>query len=80
MPFSAPCVSSCVVLRDATLSSSKPFTLVAAGTEEETGHGQTLDRHTISFSGHTSWIHLEVIVDYYETVARAIDSERTSRI
>lgn len=35
MPFSATwvsCVSSCVVLRDATLSSSKPFTLVAAGT------------------------------------------------
>lgn len=35
MPFSAAwvsCVSSCVVLRDATLSSSKPFTLVAAGT------------------------------------------------
>lgn len=34
-PFSATwvsCVSSCVVLRDATLSSSKPFTLVAAGT------------------------------------------------
>lgn len=26
------CVSSCVVLSDATLSSSKPFTLVAAGT------------------------------------------------
>lgn len=35
MPFSAvwvSCVSSCVVLRDATLSSSKPFTLVAAAT------------------------------------------------
>lgn len=35
MPFSdacVSCVSSCVVLRDATLSSSKPFTLVAAGT------------------------------------------------
>lgn len=34
MPFSATCVSSCVVLREATLSSSKPFTLVAAGTKE----------------------------------------------
>lgn len=35
MPFSATwvsCVSSCVVLRDATLSSSKAFTLATAGT------------------------------------------------
>lgn len=47
MPFSAPCVSSCVVLRDATLSSSKPLTLVAAGTEKETGRGQTLETHHI---------------------------------
>lgn len=35
MPFSATwvsCVSSCVALRDATLSSSNPFTLVTVGT------------------------------------------------
>lgn len=49
MPFSAPCVSSCVVLRDATLSSSKPLTLVAAGTEKDVDKHW---KHTTSFLGY----------------------------
>lgn len=55
MPFSATwvsCVSSCVVLRDATLSSSKAFTLATAGTEEKKDGTQTLETHPNLFNEH----------------------------
>ena len=55
MPFSATwvsCVSSCVVLRDATLSSSKAFTLATAGTEEKKDMTQTLETHPNLFNEH----------------------------
>lgn len=75
MPFSAPCVSSCVVLRDATLSSSKPFTVAAAGTGK-VQDGEISEARLDLFTSYN----FHVITYYYLLLPRAGDADHVHMI